>query len=112
MQEIDRRHVVSEFLFCTANAKGIIGNMIIVAVIGVGGDRGLCGSFCFFFGWYLFFCLFQEPADIADFLHSVYREAHIILESDVTHGNIAADFTDAFNEITAVVDGDFSADKV
>ena len=86
--------------------------MIIMAVIGVGRNRGLCGSCCSFFGRYLFFCLLQEPADIADFLHSVDRKTHIVLESDVPHGNIAAYFTDALNKIAAVVDGDFPADKV
>ena len=50
VQEIDRRHVVPKLFFCTANAKSVIGNMVIAAVIGVGGDRGLCGSCCFFFG--------------------------------------------------------------
>ena len=77
------------------------------------GFRGhICARLCFFFGLWFFFCLLQEPADIADFLHTVYREACVVLKRDVTHGNIAADFPDALYHIAAVVNHKLFADKV
>ena len=50
--------------------------------------------------------------DIADFLHSVYRKAHIVLECDVTQRHIAADFPDALNKIFTVIYDDFPAYEV
>ena len=86
--------------------------MIIVAVIRNSRDSWFCRNIRLFFGWYFFLCLLQEPADIADFLHTVYRKSHAVLESDVTHGNVAADFPDALNKITAVVNHKLFAYKV
>ena len=50
--------------------------------------------------------------DIADFLHSVYRKTHIVLECDVTQGHIATDFPDALNKIFTVIYDDFPAYEV
>ena len=55
---------------------------------------------------------FQPFTDTGELFHSVYREARSVLERDITHRHIAADFAYAFNDIPAVVYRDFPADKV
>ena len=141
MEQVDRRHIRPKLFLCPANTQSILSNAVVAAVSGNGRGfvcplflwlikayllngnvirqtvfhgrifrYGFCGCHHIRFG--LFFCLLQKPADIADFLHTVNREACIVLECDVTHRNIAADFAYAFNAIAAVITRDFFADKV